>query len=78
MGQQNTEILALLKRVAAQIAERQQQAFNKSTRTIPGEEPLTWNQALRENMLRPYSSPKPEYEDMLFVPADWQKREVSP
>ena len=52
------------------------QTFNKATRTIPGEEPLTWNQALRENMLRPYSSPKPEYEDMLFAPADWQKQEA--
>lgn len=36
-----------------------------------------WNQALQEDMLRPYSPPKPEYEDMLFAPADWQKQEVT-
>ncbi len=53
------------------------QTFNKSTRTIPGEQALIWNQALRENMLKPYSPPEPEYEEMLFAPADWQKQEVT-
>src|SRR6266571_2688194 len=36
-----------------------------------------WNQALQENMLRPYSPPEPAYEDMLFAPADWQKQEAT-
>ena len=55
-------------------SEDELQAFNTFTRTIPGEQPLTWNQALLENMTRPYT-PKPEYEEMLFAPPDWQKRE---